>query len=93
MSSKRLLKRDFQNAISNIVEEAYSYQLFNPGKKDKEVDALIDQAVTVLEDSMEKINSARNLKNGKEVRKHFSTVKADFEKQHEKLFNDVNKLV
>ena len=92
MASKKELKKNIHDAISNIVEEAYSYQLFNPGKKEKEVDALIDKAVEVLEDLLEKINSAKSLAPGKDTSAHYNKIKEEFEKNKDALYKEVNKL-
>jgi len=92
MASKRALKKDMHNAIAEVVEKAYSFQLYNPGKKDKEVEALIDQSVDTLNDATQKINSARNLNDSKEIKKHFDQLKEDFMKEHDKLTKEVKKL-
>lgn len=92
MSSKKALKKEIHEAISNVVEEAYSYQLFNPGKKEKEVNALIDKSVDVLDDLMVKINSAKSLAAGKDTKTHYSRIREDFEKSKVELEKEVNKL-
>lgn len=92
MASKKQLKKNIHDAISNVVEEAYSYQLFNPGKKEKEVNDLIDRSVDVLDDLMEKINSAKNLPEGKETRAHYNKIMEEFEKNKAALDKEVSKL-
>ena len=92
MASKKALKKEMHDAITDIVEEAYSFQLYNPGKKDKEVEAIIDQSIDVLDDATQKINSARNLNDSKEIKKHYDQLKQDFMKEYDKLTKEVKKL-
>jgi len=48
MASKRKLKKELEKRIHAVVEEAYSFTLYNPGKKDKEAEAIIDEAAELL---------------------------------------------
>lgn len=59
MASKRILKRNVNDMIIDIVEECFTLQLFDE-KKTKKTDALIDEAADFQDDILTRINAAKN---------------------------------
>jgi hypothetical protein len=90
MSNKRKLKSQIHNSMNSVVEDAFSFMLFNPGKKDKEVNEIIDAAANSLDDLIIKISAVP--KDKKQVKNHFKSLKADWEKSYNHLDEKVSKL-
>lgn len=91
MPNRRELKADINNEFNDIIDQAYSYMLYNPGKKDKEVNEMIDESAEFLDDVMHRINN-HSEKEGKEVKKHFKEIQADFQKKSSEIRQRVDKL-
>ena len=66
MANVRLLKRDINNMIYDVVEECYSLQLFDDSKK-KKTDDFIDEAADFQEDIMSDVKKATSKKEYKEI--------------------------
>lgn len=63
MSSVRDLKKDVIRKMSTVVDEAYSYMLYYPNKKDEQADAIIDEAADYLNEALPSITRASRSKN------------------------------
>jgi CHASE3 domain sensor protein len=90
MSNKRKLKLQIHNSMNSIVEDAFSYMLFNPGKKEKEVNEIIDNAANSLDDLLARISNVP--KDKKMLKSHFKALKNSWEKSFEELDHRVSKL-
>ena len=44
MPSIKQIKQELNSVVNNAVEDAYSYMLYNPGKKEKKAREIIDEA-------------------------------------------------
>lgn len=71
MASKRILKKNVNDMIIDIVEECFTLQLFDD-KKTKKTDALIDEAADFQDDILTRINAAKN-------KADFKSIRADIE--------------
>ena len=87
MASIRDLKKSISQGIYDIVEEAYSVKLFQPGKHDKKADKVIDSAADFLEEARTRINDARRSDEGKDSLRKLI---ADWEKKSESLRKELN---
>lgn len=67
MASKRILKKNVNDMIIDIVEECFTLQLFDEKKTDK-TDALIDEAADFQDDILTRINAAKNKADFKGIR-------------------------
>ena len=76
--------------MNSVVEDAFSYMLFNPGKKDKEVNDIIDAAADSIDDLLVKVNQVP--KDKKAVKNHFKSLKSTWEKSYDDLDQRVSKL-
>lgn len=65
MSSIKLLKTEINNSIGGFIEEVYTWELNHPNADLKLTEALIDKAITLFDDLIEKIHVAKR-KGGKE---------------------------
>lgn len=77
MSNRRELKRNINGLLGDVIEECYESLLNNEGKNEKEVEAIVDEAVDLADDLITKTNAANKLKSRAEVKKHFSDIKEE----------------
>lgn len=71
MASIKNLKRDFNYAIFDIVEEGFSQQLWDDSKAEK-TNAVIDEAVEFRNEMMAKINASSTKAEFKQLRGEIS---------------------
>ncbi len=84
MASIRELKKDVKAMVYDVIDEAYSIQLYTPSKKEKS-EALIDEAVGFYNDAITKINAANS-------KSEFKSLVSSFEEQAEKWIEKLNQL-
>lgn len=89
MSNRRELKRNINGLLGDVIEECYESLLNNEGKNEKEVEAIVDEAVDLADELISKANTAKNLKTRAEVKKHFSEIK---EQLGDKVIGFIEKL-
>jgi hypothetical protein len=77
MANRRGLKKDINSLLGDVIEECYDSLLSNEGKNEKEVEAIVDDAVDLADDLLAKVNSAKKLKSRAETKKHFSEIKEE----------------
>ena len=87
MASVRNLKKDINYVLGDIIETVYLWENQNDGKT-PESDAIIDDAIKVFDDLMEKVNQ-RKVDNKKA---HFGDIRAELETEANKLVDRINKL-
>jgi hypothetical protein len=76
MANRRELKRNINGLLGDVIEECYESLLNNEGKNEKEVEAIVDEAVDLADDLIARTNAAKKLK-GKEVKKQFADIKEE----------------
>ncbi|MCW3070703.1 MAG: hypothetical protein JWO44_593 [Bacteroidetes bacterium] len=89
MANRRELKRNINGLLGDVIEECYESLLNNEGKNEKEVEAIVDEAVDLADDLITRANAAKKLKSGKEMQKHFSDIK---EELGDKVISFIEKL-
>ena len=77
MANRRELKRNINGLLGDVIEECYDSLLNNEGKNEKEVEAIVDEAVDLADDLIARANAAKKLKTRAEVKKHFSAIKEE----------------
>lgn len=92
MANKRMIKKDINSVLGNVLEECYSEILNNPGVKEKEINAIIDDAVDLADDLISRVNSARNIAATKERKKHFHKIAEELEDKAIGFIEKLNKL-
>jgi len=88
MANKRDLKKDINYVLGDIIEAVYVWELSNPDKDTKKSEAIIDEAIDVFDELIEKVNdrSAENKKT------HFKSINQELEKKGRDLIKKINKL-
>tara|TARA_B000000532_G_C18604167_1_gene292595 strand:+ start:17 stop:283 length:267 start_codon:yes stop_codon:yes gene_type:complete len=79
MPSIRLLKKQINNEIGDLIEEIYLWELSNPKGDLVKSEKLIDEAINAFDDLMVKINSVK----GNNKKEQFKTI----EKERQKIMS------
>jgi len=88
MASIKNLKKDINYVLGDVIEECYTWELFNP-KADKKVsEAIINEAIDAFDTLIEMVN-AKKVDNKKA---HFKSVENSLEATAAKLIEKVNQL-
>ncbi|MCW8980190.1 MULTISPECIES: hypothetical protein [Altibacter] len=88
MASVRILKRDINYVLGDIIEAVYIWELTNPDKDNKKAEAIIDEAINTFDELIEKVN-AKDVENKK---KHFKAINQELEDRGRKLIDKINAL-
>jgi hypothetical protein len=84
MASKRLIKKNLNNMIFEVVEESFDVQYFDESKKTA-TESLISEAVGYRNDMIEKINAAK-------TKKDFAPIVSDLDDKVDYFINKLNEL-
>lgn len=88
MASKRLLKRDVNYVMGDIIDAAYLHQMASPEVDPKNVEAIVDQAITDFDELVKKINQ-KDVENKKQ---HFKAIQKELEVKAGALIEKINAL-
>ena len=88
MSSKRDLKKDINYVLGDIIEAVYIWEMTNPDKGTEASEKIIDQAIEVFDDFIQKVND-RSVENKKQ---HFKTINQELETRGRGLIDQINAL-
>ncbi len=88
MASVKNLKKDINYVLGDIIEAVYIWELTNPDKETKKSQAIIDEAIVVFDELIERIND-KKVENRKTQLKEVSN---DLEKKGRALIEKINKL-
>ncbi len=88
MASKRLLKRDVNYVMGDIIEAAYIHQLADPKQDPKKTEAIVDEAIVAFDEIIAKINQ-KNVENKKQ---HFKGIEKELETKANALVEKINNL-
>jgi hypothetical protein len=75
MASRRIVKKNINGLIGDVIEEYYNSLLNNEVNSEEKVEALVDECVDLADELIAKVNSAKKLKTRAEVKKLFAEVK------------------
>jgi hypothetical protein len=85
MASIRLLKKDVDNQIFEIISDCLLFMGLHPDNKTEEVSAIIEDAVELRNDLFARINDPELMHDQKAYKKHLSSVTTDLAEGVEKL--------
>jgi len=88
MANKRDLKKDINYVLGDIIEAVYVWEYTNTNKDTKKSEAIIEDAITVFDELIAKVN-AKNVENKKA---HFKSINSDLESKGRDLIERINKL-
>lgn len=87
MASKRLLKRDVNYVMGDIIDAAYIHQMANPEDASK-TEAIVDEAIADFDELITKINQ-KDVENKKQ---HFRGIEKELEVKARDLVEKINAL-
>lgn len=87
MASKRLLKRDVNYVMGDIIDAAYIHQMANPEDALK-TEAIVEEAIADFDELITKINQ-KDVENRKQ---HFKAIGKELEAKAEALIAKINAL-
>lgn len=76
MASRRVLKKSINNLTFDLISECYIYKQFNPGKKDKQIEEILEDIARKRNDLIQKVNDPKDKGDYKKNRKYFRGVAA-----------------
>lgn len=77
MASRRILKRNLNNMVFDVVEECFTIQLMDETKA-KDADAIIDEAANFQDTMLTKINVAKNKADFRPINSEIETAAISF---------------
>ena len=88
MASVRNLKKDINFVLGDIIEAVYIWEMATAGKPTKESEAIVDEAITVFDSLIGKINA----KNVEDKKAHFRQINKELEESAGQLVAKINAL-
>ena len=88
MASKRLLKRDVNYVMGDIIEAAYVHQLANPKQDPQKTEEIVEEAIATFDELIAKINQ-KDVENKKQ---HFKGIETELETKANALVDKINAL-
>ena len=88
MANKRILKKDLNYVLGDIIEAVYVWQFANPAKDDKESEKIIDEAIAVFDELIAKVNDRKV----EDKKAHFKAINQELETKGRALIEKINKL-
>ena len=82
MPSIKLLKKEINNEIGALIEDIYLWELSNPNSDLTKSEKLIEEAIQVFDDLIEKINAV----SGDDLKGKFRAVNQERKKAMDSLF-------
>ena len=86
MSSIKLFKKEINNSIGSFIEEVYAWELNHPDADLKFTEKLIDKAIELFDEFIQKINTAKR-KGGK---KRFTQLRDNLSKSIDALQKELS---
>ncbi len=88
MANIRDLKKDINYVLGDIIEAVYIIDESNNNAGSKEGNAIIDKAISIFDDLIEKVNK----KDVEDRKAHLKAVRKELEKEATVLIDKLNKL-
>ncbi len=77
MASKKILKKNLNNMVFDIVEECFSMQMWNP-EKTSQTEEIIDSAANFQDEMLTKINAAKTKADFRPICSEIENAAVDF---------------
>jgi trans-2-enoyl-CoA reductase len=86
MASVKNLKRDIDNTVFEVISDCFIYTGLHPDSNAQEVSQILNDAVSLRNDLIYRINNPVKSDDPKIVRKHYQNIKADLQKEVDLLW-------
>lgn len=77
MASIKNLKKDIDNQVFEIISDCLLYTGLHPDSKSENIAAIIQDAVTLRNDLIARVNNPGKHENQKELRKHYQAITSE----------------
>jgi len=92
MASVRQLKKDIDNQLFEIISDCLLHVGLHPDKKTDEISAIIEDAVSLRNDLIARVNNPDGKDDPKIVRKHYQLIVSDLGTGVDQLCNRLSAL-
>lgn len=91
MASLRMLKKDIDYLVEQVLEDSYFTIYFHPEKKEKAIQ-VIEEAVDFRNSLFERVNSPAEKNNKSLVKKHYAQIRRDMFSGVDQLFEKLSSI-
>ena len=77
MASVRQLKKDIDNQVFELISDCLLYLGLHPDKKSDEISSIIEDAVSLRNDLIARVNNPEGKDNPKIIKQHYNAVVTD----------------
>ncbi len=88
MANLRVIKKDIDYLVSEVVSDCWAYLYINPNKKDEEVINIINDAVQLRNELFQRVNNP----NKEKVKAHYKAINQDLLSGIDTLFQKISDL-
>jgi hypothetical protein len=92
MASIRELKKDIDYLVFEVISDCFVYAGLHPDNKTSEVSGIVNDAVSLRNDLIARVNNPAVKSEPKLVREHFKAVQNDLVAGVDKLFDQLSSL-
>lgn len=92
MANKRVLKKEINYVIDELITDCIVCDAFISGKECKSVDKLIGDLFSIKADFLARVNKADGKDNPKLVKNYYKSIVADFDKKIGEVLAELDKL-
>lgn len=92
MASKKNLKKDINFLIDEVIGTCLMHQALNKGKKENELDEIINEMLIFREELIEKVNNPKPTEEDKTLRIHYRNLYSDLLKKVNDTFDKLNEI-
>lgn len=92
MASVRVLKKDIDYLVFEVISDCFTYSGLHPDNKTDEVSAIISDAVNFRNDLIARVNNPDGKDNPKILKAYYKSVEKDLFSGVDKFFNRLSSL-
>lgn len=92
MANKRILKKEINYVIDELITECLVCDAFVSGKECEEIDKLIGDLFAIKSDFLSRVNKTDGKENPKLVRNYYKSIITDFDKKIGDIIAQLDKL-
>lgn len=92
MANKRLLKKEINYVIDELITDCIVCDAFVSGEKCQEIDRLIGDLFAIKSDFLSRVNKTDGKYNRKLVKKYYNSLVTDFDKKIGAVIDELDKL-
>ena len=90
MASIRLLKKDIDNQVFEVISDCFIYAGLHPDSNEEEISGIISDAVDLRNELIARVNNPDGKDNPKLVKRHFKAISDDLLSGVDKLYGKLS---